>query len=65
MAPICALELVEKLNTIDDLANFVIIQDETGTHNSRSNWEFWAKEVNVKLPHLSKTRKYGQANLFI
>ncbi|MFY9320763.1 LysR substrate-binding domain-containing protein [Lentibacter algarum] len=65
MAPVCAPELAEKLNTIEDLASFVILQDETKESDWRSNWDFWAKEVNVTLPHFPKTRKYGQANLVI
>jgi LysR family glycine cleavage system transcriptional activator len=65
MAPVCAPELAKDMKTIQDLSKFVVLHDETEIGDRRSNWEFWANEVNVKLPHLPKTRKYGQANLVI
>lgn len=65
MAPVCAPQLATKLKTVADLANFVILKDETEASDRRSNWNFWAKEVNVTLPHFPKKRTYGQANLVV
>ncbi len=65
MSPVCSPKLAESLNSITDLANHVILQDTLETPEHRSNWAFWAKEANITLPHFSRIRKYGQANMVI
>lgn len=65
MAPVCSPELAKSLKNIEDLADQVILQDTPETSETPSNWEFWAKEENITLPHFKRTKKYGQANLVI
>ena len=65
MAPVCAPELAEQLSCVKDLANFVILQDDTEANGQRSNWDFWAKEVNETLPYFTRIRRFGQANLVV
>lgn len=65
MSPVCSPQLGESLNDINDLANHTILRDTLEGPEHRSNWEFWAKEVNVTLPHFPQTRVYGQANLVV
>lgn len=65
MAPVCSPELAKNLQSIEDLADQVILQDTPETSETPSNWEFWAKEENITLPHFKRTKKYGQANLVI
>lgn len=65
MSPVCSPAVAETLKDINDLANHVILRDALETPEHRSNWEFWAKEVNVTLPHFPETRSYGQANMVV
>lgn len=65
MAPVCAPQLAETLHKVEDLTEHVILQDTLDTPEHRRNWTFWANEVNVTLPHFSRTRTYGQANMVI
>ncbi len=65
MAPVCSPIVAKGLDSISDLNNHVILQDTLETPRSISNWEFWAKENNLNLPHFTRARKYGQANLVI
>jgi len=57
--------LAKDLKSVEDIAKFMVLQDERQSSEQNSNWDFWAKEVNVSLPHFPKTRKFGQANLVI
>jgi LysR family glycine cleavage system transcriptional activator len=65
MSPVCSPKLAQALKTPADLANHVILQDTFDGHEHRSMWDFWAKEVQVTLPHFKQARKYGQANMVI
>ncbi len=65
MAPVCSPQVAKGLASISDLSNHIVLQDNLETPTSQSNWEFWAKENNLKLPHFQRARKYGQANLVI
>lgn len=65
MSPVCSPRLAQSLKTPADLANHVILRDTFEGQGPRSSWDFWAKEVGVKLPRFKQTRKYGQANMVI
>lgn len=65
MSPVCAPKLAAALKTVDDLSAHTILQDNLGTADVASNWDFWAKECDVALPQFHRTRTYGQANLVV
>lgn len=65
MSPVCAPSIAKSLSAVDDLVNFVILKDDHESSAALSNWDFWAKEVNVSLPHFTRKRKFGQANLVV
>jgi LysR family glycine cleavage system transcriptional activator len=65
MAPVCSPKLAQRLKSVSDLANHIILHDTIETPEHRANWEFWAKEVGATLPHFPRTRTFGQANMVI
>lgn len=65
MYPVCAPQLAKSINSIQDLTDHVILQDEQAAPEHLSNWDFWANELNVKLPAPLSKQVYGQANMVI
>lgn len=65
MAPVCAPALAAQITDVSGLGQQVILHDMLSVADHTSTWDFWAREVNLPLPHLPKVRKYGQANLVI
>ncbi|PUB15658.1 LysR substrate-binding domain-containing protein [Yoonia sediminilitoris] len=65
MSPVCAPQVAQSLTSLDDLANQVILQDQLDSPDFVSNWAYWANESGLALPHFSRTRQYGQANLVV
>jgi LysR family glycine cleavage system transcriptional activator len=42
-----------------------MLQDDVKMLGVPPTWDFWAKEVGVRLPKFSNVRKLGQANMII
>ena len=65
MSPVCAPSLAQSLHSVEDIAKHVMLLDTTNMPDHLSSWAFWAKEVGVTLPHIPRSRKFGQANMVI
>ncbi|MEP2640028.1 LysR substrate-binding domain-containing protein [Roseobacter sp.] len=65
MYPVCSPQLATSIEAPQDLNKHVILQDGQPASEHLSNWEFWAKEVDVKLPAPRRKQIYGQANMVI
>ncbi len=65
LAPVCTPEIANTLKTPADLAAHVILEDVHAVQTQQSNWDVWAKEVGIKLPHFKRKRRFGQANLVV
>lgn len=63
--PVCTPKLADTLKSVHDLKNFTILQDEIHDTNNPPDWDFWAKEAGLKLPHFARTRKFGQSNMVV
>lgn len=65
MSPVCAPRLAQEIQSVDDLADQIILQDTVTSAEQTSNWDVWAKELGLHLPKLPRTQTYGQANMVI
>jgi len=65
MSPVCAPGLAQSLRSVADLPGQMILEDELDAADNLSNWDHWAKELGITLPHFPHTRSFGQANLVV
>ncbi len=69
MFPVCAPSLLENgpaLRIIDDLAKHTILLDDIAQIGGNPpTWQFWAEETGQALPQITRTRKFGQANMVV
>ncbi len=65
LCPVCTPDIAATLNSPADLAAHVILEDVHEGPSRQTNWDLWAKEVGIRLPHFKRKRRFGQANLVI
>lgn len=65
MAPVCTAQIAASLTKVSDLSQHMILLDTLTSPTHRSNWDFWAQETGVSLPHFPRTRSFSQANMVI